>query len=182
MPLPIDKNTLIEILKEIDNKLKKPLVLIAIGGTGLNLIGLKNETLDIDFIIESDSNLLHAIVTVAILNLGYETQIQRRGKIVTYNLPSNYVEKSITADINKNFKNLTILILSPLDILISKLGRYVDKDIEDIARILLTCRYPLEQIEARFKEFYDKYGGDKKQFTANFEKFKRQYKQVLSQT
>ena len=50
----IDKNDLLEWLRAADKKLKKKIVLIAVGGTAMTLLGLKSSTRDVDFCIKSE--------------------------------------------------------------------------------------------------------------------------------
>ncbi|MBI4145855.1 hypothetical protein HY489_00800 [Candidatus Woesearchaeota archaeon] len=171
----IDKGKLIEILREVDSQLSDQVTLIAIGGTALNLLDIKQGTYDVDLMIEHDDVVLKAEITAIIYKLGFETQIQDKGTVVMFDLPPDYAYKSLASEFNALFKNLKLLVLSPIDILITKLGRYAQKDKIDIENIVLRYRPMWEEIEQRFAIFLEKYHGNKKQLQKNFNTFKKQY-------
>lgn len=129
--------------------------------------------------IESDDNLQRIDIIVGIDKLGYQTEIQERRMIVILELPPDYVKLCSYAEINSQLKNLTVLILSPLDIIITKISRYAPKDMPDLTNTLLRYKLPLEIIEERFKQYLRRYGGNKREFASKFEDFKELYSEVM---
>ena len=79
----IDKNVLLEWLKAVDKKLKKKIVLIAVGGTAMTLLGLKSSTRDVDFCIESE-NKKHF---EEVLGKKFKVDLFTDGYIFSYQLP-----------------------------------------------------------------------------------------------
>lgn len=47
----ITKKDLLEWLKEIDKKLKHKIIVVAVGGTAMTLLGFKASTRDVDFCV-----------------------------------------------------------------------------------------------------------------------------------
>lgn len=176
----IDKNKLHEALLKLDVTLTQPVTLIAIGGTALSLFELKENTHDIDCMIESDDELLRVDVIVSFHKMGYSTEIQEKGTIVLFDLPPDYIKRAISYDKNDSFKNLRLLILSPLDVLLTKLSRYEQKDRVDIAAILMTFKFSWAEIEARFKLYESLYRGNKEMLKQKFESFREQYDALMA--
>ena len=57
----IANKNLLEWLRKIDNKLNRKIIIIAVGGTALTLMNLKESTKDIDLCVEkSDYELLRS--------------------------------------------------------------------------------------------------------------------------
>ena len=175
----IDKEELIKILKEVDIKLERKIKLTAIGGTALNILGLKQTTQDIDFIIEDSDPLIKADIITTIYKQGVETQLQDPGTIVIYKLPKDYRKKSLEdKELNKNFTKINIKILTPIDIIITKLNRFEPKDITDITNILNNTKYDLKIIEKRFKQYYNLFPGNKQKLMNHFIQFKELYNKI----
>lgn len=49
----MDKNTLLERLESLDDIVDNKFDIVAVGGTSMVLYGLKNDTRDVDFIVEN---------------------------------------------------------------------------------------------------------------------------------
>ncbi len=175
----IDKESLHQVLLKVDAALESSIVLVAIGGTALSLLNLKDSTHDIDCIAETDDYLLRIDVIVALDKLGFPAEIQEKGTIVMFTLPDDYLDNAIPYDRNGEFQKLKLFILSPLDILITKLSRYEQKDRIDITVVLLHYRFTWKQIESRFRLFEKLYGGNKEQLKINFDFFREQYDELF---
>ena len=133
MPKKLNRDELIKLLQIVDEKLDENAELIAIGGTALNLLGLKKVTFDADFILENPDPLLKVDIILHITTAGVDTQIQDPGTIVMFELPHDY-KRTVLEDkeLNRLFTKIQIKILPPLDVLITKLSRFDPKDIKDI--------------------------------------------------
>lgn len=53
-----NKKKFLHFIKKLDENLSKPIYIIALGGTALSLINLKDKTKDIDFFMEGIYNLI----------------------------------------------------------------------------------------------------------------------------
>jgi hypothetical protein len=68
------------------------------------------------------------------------------GCIFCQTLPNDYIEKSIKI---KKFSNISLRALQPLDIIVTKIGRLNEKDIQDIETCIRKCKILKAEITAR---------------------------------
>ena len=156
----IDKSELITWLKGIDKKLKKDIVLVAVGGTAMTLLGLKSSTIDIDFCLSNEDKELFKKV----LDNKFKVDIFVDGYIFSEQLPEDFIDKA--KEITK-MKNITLKTLSPVDIVITKTARFNARDEEDIKSL---ARYvDKEELLTRFEQVVDTYSGSEKNYRMNFE-------------
>ena len=127
--MALDKSDLLAFLKEVDRELPRKIHLIAVGGTAMTLLNLKNSTIDIDFVLEREETDIFRKVLQAIPH-GFRIDIFSDGMVFSQQLPKDYIEKSIT--ITSHLKNIQLSALHPLDIVVTKIGRLDERDIEDI--------------------------------------------------
>jgi len=140
------KEELITFLKSLDSKLSHKITFIAVGGTALTLLNLKESTKDIDFDIpfEKDKKALFDLF----IALGFEKEsfawftptglridTFEKGYIFCIQLLHDYIQKSKTI---LELENITLKILNLEDIIITKCGRGDERDFEDIKRIYET--------------------------------------------
>ncbi|MBL7160819.1 MAG: hypothetical protein ISS93_03150 [Candidatus Aenigmarchaeota archaeon] len=125
----ISKANLLAFLKELDNDLSKKINLIAVGGTAMTLLGLKNSTIDIDFDMSME-DMEEFRKTLQAIPHGFRIDIFLDGMVFSQQLPDDYSEKSIPID--SGLKNIGLSALHPLDIVVTKIGRLDERDIEDI--------------------------------------------------
>ena len=158
----LTKNDLIEWLKRIDNKLNRDITLTAVGGTALVLLNLKESTIDVDFDIKKEDYDLFKKLSEG----EFKVDLFIDGYIFSEQLPENYVKLSenYTAD----FKHITLKILDPIDIIITKSARYNARDEEDIA--LLAKNFKIDKIGLlkRFETVVESYAGSESIFRDNF--------------
>ncbi|MBS3158279.1 hypothetical protein J4206_03250 [Candidatus Woesearchaeota archaeon] len=180
----ITKQQLIDIIKVVDSHLQKNAPLIAIGGSALTLLGLKRSSDDVDFIIDDPDKVLKAEVTVGIYAQGYEGQIQDPGVIVTTILPKDYIQKSLEdKEISKQLTKIKLRILSPLDVILTKLARFDEKDIVDITAILKTFRYTWKIMKTRYSQYLKlRKGREHDEYITNFERLKLLYEHEIGPT
>jgi len=177
----IDYKDLTEILKELDSSLAsyKNVRLVAIGGTALNLMRLKRSTADVDFVLENNDPILKADILLYLEKQGYSGHIQDRGTIVSYNLPEDYLAKAKkTYGINRNLKHIELLVMNPIDLIISKLARYNTADKQDITQLLNHFNPSWRKIKQRFNQFYDRFQGNKANLQFKFELFSSLFKEL----
>jgi hypothetical protein len=126
--MPCDKTALIEFLSVLDEDLTKKITLVAAGGTAMTLLDLKNSTIDIDFTIPGCDRVEFE---QALKNNppGYRVDRWTDGCVYCQTLPKDYLEKSIKI---KEFNHISLRALQPLDIIVTKLGRLNDRDMQDI--------------------------------------------------
>jgi len=156
----IDKNELLEWLKAVDKRLKKKIVLIAVGGTAMALLGLKSSTGDIDFCIGSE-NKTHF---EEVLGKKFKVDLFTDGYIFSEQLPEDYIEKSKEI---LNLKNLSLNALSPVDIVITKAARLNARDEEDIQAL---AKYvDKEELIKRFEGVVNSYSGKEEEYRHHIE-------------
>jgi len=142
--MSLNKKILLEFLEELDKEAKKPMTIVAVGGTAMTLVNAKPSTLDVDFTIaegyDEFSRLLKEIPH------GFKVDHYPDGVVFTQMLPDDYVKKSKKI---KKMKNITLMALDPLDIIVTKIGRLNDRDTEDIKTCIKKFKITKSQIKSR---------------------------------
>lgn len=140
-----NKRELFGFIKLIDEKLPHKITIIAIGGTALTLLNLKESTKDIDFDLPFEKDWKDLVSLFQKLDfeqegfawftsLGLRIDLFKQGYIFSTQLPSDYVEKS---NIAVKLENITLKTLSLEDMIITKLGRGDERDFMDLRQIYL---------------------------------------------
>jgi len=162
----IDRTQLVVWIKKVDRKITKKIIVVAVGGTAMTLLGLKPSTMDIDFCISSEDKqeFKKAIDKTFRVDLFFD------GYIFSEQLPKDYAEKS--KEILK-LKNITLKTLSPEDIVITKSARLNARDEEDIQAI--TKYVKREELIERFKQVIGTYAGNEEDYRMNFEVVLKRY-------
>ena len=148
--MPLDKT---EILKselldfpgELSKELGRKITLIAVGGTAMTLLGLKPSTRYIDFTIPSSDFPEYKMAEKNIPH-GYKIDVYSDGCIFSQNLPDDYLDDSIEI---ANLEHISLRALHPLDIVVTKIGRLDDRDLEDIEECIKAYGLEKEQIKNR---------------------------------
>jgi hypothetical protein len=130
--MPCDKKSLLNFLEAINQSLTKKITLVAAGGTAMTLLNLKPSTVDIDFTMPSNDlpEFEHALKNNP---TGYKVDRWTDGYVFCQALPNDYIEKSIKI---KEFKHISLRALHPVDIVVTKIGRLNERDIQDIEKII----------------------------------------------
>lgn len=166
----ITKNDLLDWLKEIDKKLKSKITLVAAGGTAMTLSGLKPSTIDVDFCIESkNADMFKKIIK----NNKFKIDLFQDGYIFSEQLPDDYIEKSNKIEID--LKNIELRTLSPIDLIITKIARYNERDEEDIAHIFKSNKIEKKELEKRFKQIRDTFAGNIDDYNYHFDLVIKRY-------
>lgn len=155
----LDKSELLNFLEELNKELGRKITLIAVGGTAMTLLDLKPSTIDIDFTIPSsdfpeykraEKNVPH----------GFKIDIYLDGCIFSQNLPDDYLVNSMEIT---SLEHISLRALHPVDIVVTKIGRLNDRDLEDIEKCIKAYGLKKEQIKNRAanvtyigkQEYYD---------------------------
>ncbi len=154
----VSKSGLLSILEPFDEQLRHKILLIAVGGTAMTLLGIKASTKDIDFNIpnKTDYNEFHRLYK----RIAPGVEIDHYGSNMVFSevLPEGYINKA--SDYKTRFKNIKLKILHPLDIVCSKISRGSDADMEDIETCIKTFKLKKSSIMKRAKLF-GRAGSDK---------------------
>jgi hypothetical protein len=143
--MPCDKTALLEFLEAINEDLTKKITLVAAGGTAMTLLYLKPSTIDIDFTIPA----IDRVEFEQVLKNnppGYRVDRWTDGYIYCQKLPNDYLEKSIKI---REYSHILLRALHPIDIVVTKIGRLSQKDIQDIEACILEFKISRAEIKAR---------------------------------
>lgn len=139
----LTKNDLVDSLRGWNSFLKRKVRLIACGGTALTLMGIKDSTKDIDFLVPEKRE--YAYLISVLKDLDYEQVTgygwRRKGEVFIFDLfegskvhATELLESPLEKGNNTlsfELSNIYVGILNPYDLLISKLFRGDAVDIED---------------------------------------------------
>jgi hypothetical protein len=126
--MPCDKSALFDFLDVLNEDLTKKITLVAAGGTAMTLLDLKTSTIDIDFTIP-DCDKLEFEQALKNNPPGYKVDRWTDGCIFCQTLPNDYLEKSIKI---QEFSHISLRALQPVDIIVTKIGRLNERDMQDI--------------------------------------------------
>jgi hypothetical protein len=147
--MQLNDRVLLDFLEEIDRELEKRITLVAVGGTALTLLGAKRSTIDVDFTLTADDHDEFQRV-LARVPAGFDVHCFQGSMIFSQDLPYDYLDKS--ASVKTKMKNIELRTLSPLDIVVTKIGRLDQRDKEDIAACIRKFGLTKEQIAERAKQ------------------------------
>jgi hypothetical protein len=147
----VSKSGLLSVLSSFDKRLNRKILLIAVGGTAMTLLGIKASTKDIDFNIpnKEDYNDFHALYKK--ISPGVQIDYYGSNMVFSEALPKDYVKKA--RGYESGFTNITIKILHPVDIVCSKISRGSDVDMEDIKECIRAYRLKKSDIGNRAKGY-----------------------------
>lgn len=160
----IARKDLLNWLEKIDSKLKKKITLIAVGGTAMTLLNLKESTIDVDFDVNKEDYDLFKNA----IDKTFRVDIFIDGYIFSEQLPDDYAEIAFDFK-NPGFKKINLKILHPIDIILTKAARYNARDEDDIAALVKKTKIDIERLKSRFNEILGSYAGSEHVFRDNFE-------------
>ena len=165
MEYRIDKQGLLDRVSACDTFLKRKVHLIACGGTALTLLNVKPSTKDIDLIVPNPGEYEYLVKILK--QLGYKSasgwgwergdgfifDLFRGKSIHTTELLESPLDKSNNILV-KEFSRIYLGILNYYDIIISKLFRATQVDIDDCLLLMRNKKknIDLKRLEMRFKE------------------------------
>lgn len=143
--MPCDKSLLLEFLEVLNDDLTKKITLVAAGGTAMTLLDLKPSTIDIDFTIPS-SDLPEFERALKDNPPGFKVDRWADGYVFCQSLPGDYLDKSIKI---KDYTHILLKALHPVDIVVTKIGRLNQRDIQDIEKCISKFKITKDEITAR---------------------------------
>jgi len=165
MEYRIDKQGLLDRISAWDGFLRRKVHLIACGGTALALLGIESSTKDIDLIVPNLNE--HGYLISILKQLGYKSASGwgwERGDGFIFDLfrgKSVHTTELLESPLNKEnhalikeFNHIYLGVLNFYDIIISKLFRATQIDIDDCLALIRNKRkeIDLKRLESRFKE------------------------------
>jgi hypothetical protein len=147
--MSIDKSELLGFLAEIDKELDRRIVLVAVGGTAMTVLGVKPSTIDLDFTLSGDDYYVFKRVLVTVPH-GFTVHCFRGGVIFSQLLPEDYLTRS--SIVKTMTKNIELRALNPVDIVVTKIGRLDRRDKEDIQRCIEKFSLSKNHIAERGKQ------------------------------
>jgi len=159
----ISSKGLMQWLKEIDKGLSRKIVLVAVGGTAMTLLGIKPSTLDVDFCLDPDDV---GLFKSCIKDNKFKVDIFTSGYIFSQQLPEDY--KEVSVKIRSGMVNIDLRALSLGDIIITKAARYNERDEDDIMALVNSRKVDKQKLVKRFNEVKETYAGKKEDYEYHF--------------
>lgn len=163
--MPFENKRLLEFLEEMDQQLETSITLTAVGGTAMTLLNLKSSTIDIDFEFSTNQEKQAFEKAEAALGHGYKIDKFVNGLIFSQQLPGDF--RKTTKFISTKFKHIRLFALHPLDIVVTKIGRMSERDVEDISDCVKKYKLTKQQVKQRAGKIY--YIGNPKNYQHNLE-------------
>ncbi len=164
----LDKTFLFKFLREIEERLNRNLVLVAVGGTAMTLLNLKLSTIDVDFTgTKSDIDELRSIAVTIPHGINLDTW--PNGDVYSQTLPDDYLEKSLLIDSSAYLTKIELRALHPIDIVVTKLGRLNQRDIQDIVACITSYQLDVQAIRIRGKYVASMYPGNEREYESRLE-------------
>lgn len=169
----ISKDELLAYLRKTDAEIKAPITLIAVGGTAMTLLGLKDTTKDVDFCTgtKKDYDIIKAIIEKSDSRI--RVDLFREGYIFSVQLPENYAR--LARPVKTSFGNVKLKTLHPMDLIISKTDRLNERDIEDIEVLIKSVNKA--KLQQRYKQVIDSIPGRRENFEYNMRQVLKLYKE-----
>src|SRR4030042_1389814 len=143
--MSLDKSVLLDFLTVLDDEIGRRITLVAVGGTAMTLLDLKPSTIDVDFTIPSKDRLVFD-ESLSKVPHGFKIHSWPDGAVFSQILPNDYLEKSIAV---AEFQHIFLRALHPIDIVVTKIGRLDDRDVQDIEACIKRFNISKNQIEER---------------------------------
>lgn|SRR3989338_164020 len=160
-----DKNQLLQELRKWDSLFTgRKIHLIACGGTALTLLGYKESTKDVDFIVPDERE--HDRLIDFLIKAGYKEtsdsgwaypgeniryDLYRGKKVFTTNLINSPLEDGKNIKIMA-LKRIYLGALNPIDLIITKMFRGSSVDRQDCNELAKFEKIDLGELEKRFRE------------------------------
>ena len=150
--MSLDKSRLLSLLGAVDAELREvkdkstKITLVAAGGTAMTLLDLKPSTIDIDFTGPHQDIVEFNRIQKGIPH-GFKIDTWTDGMVFSQALPDDYLKKSIA--ITTKLKRINLKALHPVDIVVSKIGRLNERDIQDIQDCIRKFKLRKSQIAKR---------------------------------
>ena len=160
--MSLDNVKLLNFLWEMNKELFHRITIVAVGGTAMTLLNVKQITVDVDFTIPGEDYEEFERAR-NIVQPGFRIDVFRDGAVFVTILPEDYLKKS--NPITAGLKNIDLRVLDPVDIVITKIARLDERDRQDIESCITNFQVTQKQIEERAKDM--NYSGNDKVFMNN---------------
>ena|SRR3989338_1985867 len=138
--------------------------LIACGGTALSLLGYKASTKDVDFLVPNEKE--YERLVKFLIRAGYERVAgqgwMRPGEVLQYDLypgkrvfQTELIDSPLEGNGHRKLwegKKIYLGVLNAADLIITKLFRGTEQDVEDCLTLLEHEALSLQALEARYRE------------------------------
>ncbi len=161
--MPLDKSSLLDFLRILDGEVEGKITMVAVGGTAMTLLDLKPSTVDIDFTVPSRDKAAFDRALARVPH-GFKIDAWTDGTVFSQTLPDDYLERSIEI---LALRHIVLRALHPVDIVVTKIGRLDERDIQDIEVCIRRYRISKSQIEERAASV--QYVGDEEIYRRNLE-------------
>jgi len=161
--LVVSSRLLLGFLEEVEEVLGRRIVLVAAGGTAMTLYGLKPSTIDVDFTGPAEDVGLF-VKAVKRVQPGFRVDAWPNGQVFSQFLPSDYLDRSRRI---KVLRKIELRALAPVDIVVTKIGRLDERDLDDIKACVKRFRLGKGAIVRRARQV--EYAGNRKVFDDNLE-------------
>ncbi len=153
-----------DLLNKLNQFSEHRIDIFAVGGTALTLLDMKDSTRDVDFNIDSregyeeikklfknmDFNPIEENKWMT--DIGFRIDLFEQGYIFCTQLLEDYQKKSKKI---KDFGNIRLFAISPYDIIITKIARMDERDLEDIKTIFKKDKIDIKKLSERFIKTMD---------------------------
>ena len=182
----LNKEDLLKTMAAWNGFLKKKIRLIACGGTAMTLLGVKESTRDVDFLVPEEEEYRYLVKTLQQLGYvsasghgwqrpgeGYVFDLFKGKSVFTTELLDSPLDKGRHSVI-KEFTHLYIGVLNHYDLIISKLFRCSTVDVDDCLMLVKSRQKEIEinVLKERFKETA-KYDITETKMISNWDHFER---------
>jgi len=168
--MPLDRSGLIGLLTAVDRELERKIILVAAGGTAMTLLDLKPSTIDIDFTGPYDDIKEFNRIQKSLPH-GFKVDTWTDGAVFSQMLPEDYLEKSMP--VKTKLVHIQLKVLHPLDIVVTKIGRLNERDLQDIKALIERFRLKKSQIEKRARAV--RYAGNQKVYELNLQQVLKRF-------
>lgn len=131
------------LLTEVGRRYPLPATLTLLGGCALCLLGSTRPTLDIDYVgHDSHKNELQQVIDLVAQEMQMEVEAVPIDGFIP--LPSDSLQRQLPAG---NFGSISVYILDPYSIALSKIDRGLDSDLADVVFLIRQGFITLKQLE-----------------------------------
>lgn len=144
--MSLDNTRLLDFLDEIEKELTRKIVIIAVGGTAMTLLKAKPSTMDVDFTIP-DPYYNEFYLAMKIVQPGFQVDTYHHCMVFVTSLPEDYVKRSKI--IKTSLKKIELRTLHPVDIIVTKIARFDERDEQDIESCIKKFKITKNQVVKR---------------------------------
>ncbi|GMV34985.1 MAG: hypothetical protein DCC59_15670 [Chloroflexi bacterium] len=144
----VSKQTVFEFLERLGSRYPRSETLSLLGGSAMLLLGSLRETMDIDYVGDDIHKNEFQILIEEIANeLGLDTEAVPIDRFIP--LPEGNEQRKIQIG---QFGKVTVYVIDPYSIALSKLDRGSDRDLEDIIFLIQRDQIAAEELERITKD------------------------------